>query len=125
MFEQKDLDDLNENIAGWKERNDKDLMNEIDVLGIQHSKYSPNKVPLRRAVKSRLSQKFGLTNKISYSMPRSAVFLHKGVSRHHTKNNPRTAKEWYAPVIDRNIDELGDIVAEGQGTLVINALQIR
>lgn len=125
MFEQKDIDDLNENIAGWDKRNLDEIISGMDALNIQHSKYSPNKIPLRRALKSRLTQKFGLTNKISYRMPRSAVFLHKGVSRGHGKDNPRTAKEFFNPVVDKNIDELADIVADGQGTLVINALLIK
>ncbi len=125
MFEQEDIDKLNEGIEGWEQKNHNDLLSEMDALDIKHSKFSPNKVPLRRALKSTLRQKFGLTNKISYTMPCSAIFLHKGVSRGHGKNNPRQAKEWYAPVIDRNIDELADIVADGQGTLVINALQIK
>lgn len=58
-------------------------------------------------------------------MPRSAVFLHKGVSRGHDKNNPRKAKEWFQPVVDKNIDSLADIVSNGQGDLVVNALKIK
>lgn len=125
MFEQKDIDQLNSNIESWEDKNHKALIGEMDALGIKHSKNSPNKIPLRKALKSKLRKKYDLYNKITYSMPRSAIFLHKGVSRGHGKTNPRQAKEWYAPVIDRNIDDLANIVADGQGTLVINALQIK
>ena len=116
---------MNERIQKWDEKDLTDLRSEMDALGIKHSKNSPNKVPLRKALKSKLTQRNGLTNKISYSMPRSAVFLHKGVSRGHPKTNPRQAKEWFNPVVDKNLDELADIVADGQGTLVINAINIK
>ena len=125
MFNQQDIDELNDGIKNWEDKNHNDLLSQMDALGIQHSKNSPNKIPLRRALKSTLRQRFGLTNKISYSMPRSAVLLHKGVSRGHGKNNPRTAKEWFNPVIDKNLDELADIVADGQGNLVINNVNIK
>lgn len=97
----------------------------MDALGIKHYKYSKNKVPLRRALKDKLKKRFDLVNKISYSMPRSAVFLHKGVSRGHGKSNPREAKEWFNPVVDKNLDTLADIVADGQGDLVINSINIK
>ncbi len=125
MFEQHDIDELNSDIEQWNKRDKSDLLSEMDALNIKHSKYSPNKVPLRRAVKDRLRKSRGLINKISYSMPRSAVFLHKGVSRGHGKNNPREAKEWYEPVVDRNLPDLAEIVANGNGNMIINALKIR
>lgn len=124
-FEQHDIDNMNQKIKAWNEKDVQDLLKEMDSLGIKHSKNSPNKVPLRKALKSKLSQRAGLTNRISYSMPRSAIFLHKGVSRGHSKGNPRQAKEWFNPVVERNLDELADIVADGQGTLIINAINIK
>jgi hypothetical protein len=125
MFEQRDIDNLNEDISNWNDKNKNDILNEMDVLGIKHSSFSPNKTPLRKALKSKLRKRFDLINKISYSMPRSAVFLHKGVSRGHGKDNPRQAKEWFNPVVDKNIDDLAERVADGQGNLVVNALKIK
>ena len=125
MFDQHDIDALNEGIEKWEQKNHIDILAEMDSLGIQHSKNSPNKTALRQALKSKLRQRFGLTNRISFGMPRSAVFLHKGVSRGHGISNPRKAKEWFNPVVDKNLDELADIVADGQGNLVINNLNIR
>ena len=125
MFDQQDIDELNAGIAGWDRKNVDEIRAEMDALGIKHYDYSKNKTPLRQAFKSRLRQKFGLTDRISYTMPRSAVFVHKGVSRGHGKNNPRKAKEFFNPVVDRNLDELANIVADGQGNLVINSINIR
>lgn len=124
-FGQKDIDNMNERIKQWDEKDLNDLRSEMDRLGIQHSKNSPNKIPLRKALKSKLTQRNGLTNKIAYSMPVSSIFLHKGVSRGHPKSNPREAKEWFNPVVDKNLDELADIVADEQGTMVINAINIK
>lgn len=125
MFNPNDIDQLNNNIEQWDEDNKRDVLSEMDSLGIQHYKYSPNKTPLRKAFKSTLRKRFDLVDRITYKMPRSAIFLHKGVSRGHGKDNPRKAKEWYQPVVDNNIDKLADIVADGQGTLVINSLKIK
>ena len=125
MFEPSDIEKLNTDIELWDDKNKAAVINEMDTLGIKRYPYSQNPVPLRKAFKSKLRKRFDLINKISYSMPRSAVFLHKGVSRSHGKNHPRTAKEWYEPVVDRNIDELADVVAEGQGNLIVNALKIK
>lgn len=120
----RNVDDLNEAITRWSDKTKTDLLGELDSLGVKHSPNSPNKTPLRQALKRKLRTQFGSIDRISYNMPRSAIFLHKGVSRGHPKDNPRKAKEWYAPVVDKNIDELGNIVAEGQGNMIINNFTI-
>ena len=94
-------------------------------MGVKHSKNSPNKTPLRRAIKQSLRKRYGTIDTISYKMPRSAIFLHKGVSRGHGKDNLRKAKEWYNPIVDKRMDELGDIVADGQGNTIVNSLNIK
>src|SRR5205809_7554682 len=101
MFEQHDIDKLNSEITEWNKNNKSDLLNEMDALGIKHSKNSPNPTPLRRALKTSLRQRYGLINKVTYSMPRSAILLQKGVSRSHPISNPRQEKKWFAPT-DRN-----------------------
>jgi len=125
MFNPEDIDQFNDKIKNWDDTIKAEVKGQIDKLGIRTYSYSQNPVPLRNAFRSRLRKEFDLINKISYSMPRSAVFLHKGVSRGHDKNNPRKAKEWFQPVVDKNIDSLADIVSNGQGDLVVNALKIK
>jgi hypothetical protein len=57
------------------------------------------------------------------------VYVHKGVGRgtpiEKVGQTKRKAKEWYNPVIDRRIDELGDIVAEELGAAIVNNLFIK
>lgn len=118
------MDEMNGEITRWSDKTKADLLGELDSLGVKHSPNSPNKVPLRQALKRKLREQFGTIDRISYQMPRSAIFLHKGVSRGHGKDNPRTAKEWYAPVVDKKIDELATIVAQGQGNMIINNFTI-
>lgn len=122
---EQDIDELNNKIEGWNDKNFKDLISELDNLGVKHYKRSPNKIALKKVLKSAVLKRFGLVNRISYKMPRSAIFLHKGVSKGHPISNPRTAKEWYAPVVDKNIENLADIVADGGGNLIINNINIR
>lgn len=125
MFQPEDIEKLNQEVQNWDMMNKAEVKGQIDQLGIKRYSYSQNPIPLARAFRSRLRKKFEMINTISYSMPRSAVFLHKGVSRGHGKNNPRKAKEWFQPVVDKNMDALADIVSDGQGDLVVNALKIK
>lgn len=124
-FEYRDIIAFNESVKEWDTNDKQDILSEMDNLNIKHSKNSPNKIPLRKALKSALSKKHEMVNKISYKMPRSAVFLHKGVSRGHGINNPRQAKEWFNPVVEKNLPDLADRVADKCGDLVVNALQIK
>jgi hypothetical protein len=125
MSLENDIEQINEDIAGWDSGNKKDLISELNTLNVKHVKRSPNKIALQKALKSSIRKRNGLADKISYKMPRSAVFLHKGVGKGRPITNPGQAKEWYSPVVDRNLDNLADIVAEGGGNLIINNLNIR
>lgn len=125
MFEPKDIAALNTDVEIWADNTQQKVVVQIDALNIKHYPYSQNPQPLSKAIKNKVTIKNGLASRIAYKMPRSGVFVHKGVSRGHGINNPRTAKEWFEPPIDANIDELRDIVADGQGTLIINALKIK
>jgi hypothetical protein len=86
------------------------LRDELDSLGVQHYPYSPNPVPLRSALKARYYKNHGAINAVGILMPSSAVFLHKGVGKNHPKENPRTAKPFFNPPLERNLSELYDIV---------------
>jgi len=125
MALRKSLDDMNNGIAGWAKGTKSEVINELNALGVKHYKNSPNKVPLRKAIKDSVRKRFDSIDRISYKIPRSAIFLHKGVSRGHGKSNPRKAKEFYNPIVDKRMDELADIVAEGQGNIIVNSLNIK
>lgn len=115
-----DLTEMTGEISQWNKENLADLKARLKALNVKHSKNSPNQVPLIRALKSQLHKDAGLIDRITYKMPRSAIFLHKGVSKGHPISNPRTAKEWYVPVVEKNIEKLQDIIANGAGNLIIN-----
>ena len=120
-----DIDQLNDDIAGWDKKNTRDLKSKLDQLGVKHYKRSPSRVALQKVLKSKLRKRSGLTDRISYKMPRHAIFLAKGVSKGHPITNPREVKDWYDPVVDDNLPELADIVANGSGNIIINNLNIR
>ncbi len=116
----------NEKIIEWGQKNLAAIKTTIDALGIKHSKNSTNK----RALKNDIALKFkkdrdGTIIRISYGMPRSAVFLHKGVSRGHPISNPRQAKRWFDIPTEANMGDLQKIVAENDVTYVINNLKIK
>lgn len=125
MFLREDMEQMNDDIADWNKANTSDIKSKISSLGIRHYSYSRNARPLANVVRGSLHKTAGLVDKIGYTMPRSAVFVAKGVSRGHGKNNPRLAKDWFDSVVDENLDELGNIVAENGGNLIVNALKIK
>jgi|SRR6185312_10950405 len=116
----------NDKIMEWGKKNLAAIKTTIDALGIKHSPKSPNP----KALKNNITLKFkkdrdGIINRISYGMPRSGVFEHKGVSRGHPISNPRTAKKWFDTPTDKNLPDLQEIVAESGVTYVINNLKIK
>jgi len=120
----QDQQQFNDDITKWTKDGLKAAKTEINSLGIVHLPNSPNPVPLAKAIKSSTKKQLGLINRISYQFPRSGVFVHKGVSRGHPASNPRKAKPWFH-AIDKRVDELADIVSNGQANLVVNNLSIR
>jgi len=125
MFLRADIEQMNDDIADWNRNNTSDIKSKIGSLGIKHYAYSRNAQPLANAVRGKLHKTAGMVDKIGYSMPRSAVFVAKGVSRGHSINNPRLAKDWFDSVVDENLDDLGNIVAENGGNAIVNALKIK
>lgn len=116
----------NEKIIDWAKSNLNAIKSTIDALDIKHSPKSPNP----KALKNNITLKFkkdrdGMLNRISYGMPRSGVFVHKGVSRGHPISNPRTAKHWFDIPTEANMPDLQKIVAENDVTYVINNLKIK
>ncbi len=118
-------EEYNDEVRGWTKNLMEDLKDELDALGVQHYKYSPNKTPLRKALRSKVYQRGGMIYKIGISMPRSAVFLHKGVSKYHPKTSPRTPKPWFNPVVDRNMPNLLNIAARRGADFVVNHIYIK
>lgn len=116
----------NDRIIEWGKKNLTDIKQTIDAMGIKHSKRSPNP----KALKNNITLKFkkdrdAFINRISYGMPRSGVFEHKGVSRGHGIDNPRQAKKWFDTPTNKNMDELQKIVAENDVNYIVNNLQIK
>lgn len=115
-----------EKIIDWARNNLSAIKNTIDALGIKHSPRSPNKIALKNNITLKFKRdRDGILNKISYGMPRSGVFEHKGVSRGHGIDNPRTAKKWFDIPTEMNLPDLQKIVAENDCNYVINNLSIK
>ncbi len=124
MFKIQDVNKYKEEVVDWtKEANNK-LKDKIDELGITRYEYSRDPVPLKQAVKGKVFDKNGLPSVIGFKMPKTGIWVQKGVSRGHGIANPRQAKDWYNSTIDNEIDKLGDIVMENTGNMIVNALKI-
>lgn len=129
MFRPEDLDRFNTDVKGWANDTRDEAIKELDALGVQASSLSRSPIPLRRALRAAVFLKSGVTNKISFKIPRHAVFLHKGVGRGTTisqvGSTKRRAKAFLNPPIEKNIDKLSTIVADHHGTMIVNAIIIK
>ena len=120
------MDYNEEKIIDWAQKNLTSIKQTIDALDIKHSPRSPNKIALKNNITLKFKKdRDGLLNKISYGMPRSGVFVHKGVSRGHGIDNPRKAKKWFDIPTEMNLPNLQKIVAENDVNYVINNLEIK
>lgn len=123
------FDEANAQIAAWGKSRVPELQQEMDRLGIRHSANSSSAKAARNSLRNTNRKNRGLINRISFSIPRHMVYVAKGVGRGTTASQVgttnRRAKNWFNPVIDRNIDKLADIVAEEIGGALINNLLIK
>ena len=77
---------------------------------------------LAASIRSKTRQNYGEIDTITYSFERHGVFVHKGVGRGYPISgsgvikNPsgktRVAVEWFNPILDQNLPELANRIAE-------------
>jgi len=119
----------NDRIDIWSEKVKGELRSEIDSQGIRHEKRSDSPRAAKDSLTKTLRKNQGLVERVSYRIPRHMIYVHKGVGRgtpiEKAGTTKRKAKPWFNPVIERNIEELGDIVAEELGSAIVNNLLIR
>lgn len=93
---------------------------------------------LAASIASKTKKSFGEIEVITFSFERHGVFVHKGVGRGYEANEgfvtrtakgpqlrPRVAVEWFNPVLDENIPELADRLAEINGDAALNTARVR
>ena len=121
-------DTANSRIQDWSFSVEDKLKQEMVSLGIRHRANSQSAIAAINALKTLLRRTDGLTDRISYQIPRHMIFVHKGVGKGTPAamagQTKRKAKPWFNPVVDQNINELADIVAEEMGSAIINNLLI-
>jgi hypothetical protein len=86
---------------------------------------------LAASIRSKTRQMYGEIDTITYTFERHGVFVHKGVGRGYPISgrgaikNPsgktRVAVEWFNPVLDQNLPELANRIAEVNADAVLNS----
>lgn len=101
----------------------------MDALGIRHTAYSKSPQAAQKALKDSYRKSDGLIQRISYQIPRHMIFVHKGVGKGTpitaVGSTKRKAKPWFNPVIESNIGDLADIVANELGDEIVNNILIK
>lgn len=129
-----DTEKLNSEVRSWTKSSVTEMKSEANRLGIDHRTEntkeggrSRSPAPAVDILRSTISKRLGVPYKISFKFPRHMVFVHKGVGRGTSASEAgtgsRTPKEWFSPIIEKNIENLGDIVAENLGESIINNLR--
>jgi hypothetical protein len=129
MFRAEDIDSFNGDVGRWAKGTKEAAVAEMNALGIVHLENSKSPVPAQQALKTSQRKNAGITNRVSFKMPRHMVFVHKGVGRgtkiSQVGSTGRKAKPWFNPVIEKALPNLADIVADHSGTMVLNAVIIK
>lgn len=120
----------NKRITNWATKTRTELVREIYVQGIRHTRESPSpQAAINSITQKTRKDPFGLINRIGYIIPRHMIYVHKGVGRgtpiEKVGQTSRKPKPWFNPVVERRIGELADIVADELGTDFINNLMIK
>jgi hypothetical protein len=120
---------MNAEVSQWGGSTTKDLKSEFSRLKILHVKRSPSLRPAVEILNERFSKQQGLINKIAFRFPRHMVFVHngvgKGVPADFSGITSRKPKEWFNPIMDKNVEDLADIVASNQADIIADNLLIR
>lgn len=114
---------LTKTVVDWRKLTQAELKAMFGKLKIEHRANSPSETSAYELLKSNIGYQFGVPFKVGFKFPRHMVFVHKGVGGGNTSN--RTAKEWFNPVIDKNVQKLADELAEDYGELAVKNINIR
>lgn len=120
---------MNADIKAWGKGTIGDLKQEFSRLQIVHAERSPSPSPSVEALINRFGQRQGLINKVSFKFPRHMVFVHKGVGKGvpsgFTGSTTRRPKEWFNPIMEKDIEKLADTVANNQADIIVSNLLIK
>ncbi len=139
-----DLDRFNADVRAWGTGWRAALRAQVAGLNIRHSG------TLQRTLSVRYRTQFNQVHSIGAVFPRYAVFVEKGARKGYggqkgsrwagrdgkpRKTDPRslgkmntgrsTAKRWFNPVTDRQVERLADVVVKHYGNAAINAIGIK
>jgi len=92
---------------------------------------------LSASLKTKRGKINGEISNVSFNFERHGVFVYKGVGRGHgsvnsmvikspsdVSSNTRTPNDWFNPVINDNLPELADKLAESEADAVFNATRL-
>lgn len=145
-----DLEKYNQKVSQWtKEVTDK-IKATGEVMGIEHRENSPSPKASLPKLRGGTKKADGAIDTISFKFPRILIYTHQGAGKGRGGNkgskwidkygatketnpksfgkmgtNGRRAKPFINTAIDRNIDQLGDIVAEELSSAIINKMFIK
>jgi len=83
--------------------------------------YIKYKQTLAGSVKSKVTKRFEVAERIVFPFNKYGFFLSTGASRgHKAQSNPRQKKDWYGFVFESRFETLADIVANNYADATIN-----
>lgn len=118
-----DMNELNQKVEQFRKNTHEQLKSEFGRLKIEHVERSPSPSASSKALKVRTGYSYGLASNVGFKFPRHLVFVHKGVGRGGSAG--RTPKEWFNPVIEKNVELLADDLADKHGDLAVNSILIK
>lgn len=123
-----DASSLRKRIAEWAKANVAEMKAAAQSLNIQHRKNSQSATSSVDAIAAKVAMKYKMPERISFQFPKHLIYVEMGVG----KGTPvakkgqtnRQAKPIIGPVLDKNIDQVADIVADEIGDIICSNLRL-
>jgi len=122
-YDQLPFDELNAQAEAWKTKVAAELKSAAPQGKGRVTRKSGRS--LSSSVRGKLFLKDGAVNKIQFRFNKYGVFVEKGVGKgRKIRSGRETPNPWYTAVIQKNLDELFNLVTEKSGDMAINSLSV-
>lgn len=132
MSVQQKINTFNLGVNQWFSKILSKLKGEFSKQDIRHRKNSTSLSPAIDMMEQKTHKKEGIVNKGSIKFPQHMVYVHKGVGNHVPASLAGTAaagnrkpKDWFNQVIDANIDDLANVLAENSADIAVEKFYIK
>lgn len=125
MISSSEYAELNKGIRKWIGKVVHEIVQDLYAKGVRHRSYSNSKEAIFLLVHGTLKKRYGAPERLGIIFPKHLVFVKYGVGKNRAKGSGKeTPKDIVDNIIEKNLPELADIVANAWGDIVVKNIFI-